>query len=172
MIFKNVKRRNEMLKSVICDEKLSFSMSIVEYNRHISESNENVQQRAYYSFHRFDSRYWWSLFIFFIECNRAECIQIVKSTLFWFQAHSLEISVSNHWDTTDKKCSQTIQRIINLVFSRRESTIILRMRACKQENLLRALSNSRKQASKTSCSRRNQWKSHQKTAIFANSLTM
>ncbi len=67
MIYKDAKCRNEVLKSVICDEKLSFSISIVEYNQHMSESNENVQQRAYYSSHRFDSRYWWSLFIFLLN---------------------------------------------------------------------------------------------------------
>jgi hypothetical protein len=35
MIFHDAKRRNEMLKSIILDEKLSFSISIVEYNRYI-----------------------------------------------------------------------------------------------------------------------------------------
>jgi hypothetical protein len=67
MTYKNAKRRNEILKSVVCDEKISFSTSIVEYNRHMSESNENAQQRAYYSSHRFDCRYWWSLFIFLLN---------------------------------------------------------------------------------------------------------
>ncbi len=67
MIYKNAKCRNEMLKSMIYDEKLSFSISIVEYNQHINESNENAQQRAYYLSHRFDSRYWWSLFIFLLN---------------------------------------------------------------------------------------------------------
>jgi hypothetical protein len=33
----------------------------------MSESNENAQQRAYYSSHRSDSRYWWSLFIFLLN---------------------------------------------------------------------------------------------------------
>ncbi len=57
MIYFNVKRRNEIFKSMICDEKLSFSTSIVEYNRHMNESNENAQQRTYYSSHRFDNYY-------------------------------------------------------------------------------------------------------------------
>ncbi len=43
MIYNHENRRKNVLKSVICDEKLSFSTSIVEYNRHMSESNENVQ---------------------------------------------------------------------------------------------------------------------------------
>jgi hypothetical protein len=67
MIYRDAKCRNEVLKSMICDEKLSFSTSIVEYNQHMSESNENAQQRTYYSSHRFDSRYWWSLFIFLLN---------------------------------------------------------------------------------------------------------
>jgi hypothetical protein len=67
MIYKNVKRRKDVLRSVVCDEKLSFSISIVEYNRHMSESNENAQQRSYYSSHRSDSRYWWSIFIFLLN---------------------------------------------------------------------------------------------------------
>jgi hypothetical protein len=32
IIYKNVKYRNEMFELMICDEKLSFSISIVEYN--------------------------------------------------------------------------------------------------------------------------------------------
>jgi hypothetical protein len=67
MTYKDAKRRNDILKSVVCDEKISFSTSIVEYNRHMSESNENVQQQAYYSSHRLDCRYWWSLFIFLLN---------------------------------------------------------------------------------------------------------
>ncbi len=69
MIYFNVKRRNEIFKSMICDEKLSFSTSIVEYNRHMNESNENAQQRTYYSSHRFDNYYWWSLFIFLLNAT-------------------------------------------------------------------------------------------------------
>jgi hypothetical protein len=57
MIYSHENRRKDVLKSVICDEKLSVSTSIVEYNRHMSESNENAQQRSYYSLHRFDRRY-------------------------------------------------------------------------------------------------------------------
>jgi hypothetical protein len=57
MIYSDAKRRKDVFKSIICDEKISFSASIVEYNRHMSESNENAQQRAYYSSHRSDSRY-------------------------------------------------------------------------------------------------------------------
>jgi Trp operon repressor len=33
----------------------------------MSESDENAQQRSYYSAHRPDSRYWWSIFIFFMK---------------------------------------------------------------------------------------------------------
>jgi hypothetical protein len=69
MIYFDAKRRNKIFKSVIYDEKLSFSISIVEYNRHMSESNENVQQRAYYSAHLSDNRYWWSLFIFLLNAT-------------------------------------------------------------------------------------------------------
>ncbi len=57
MIYNHENRRKNVFKSMICDEKFSFSTSIVEYNRHMSESNENAQQRLYYSFHRFDRRY-------------------------------------------------------------------------------------------------------------------
>ncbi len=67
MTYKDAKRRNNILKSIVCDEKISFSISIVEYNRHMNESDENAQQRAYYSSHRFDCRYWWSLFIFLLN---------------------------------------------------------------------------------------------------------
>ncbi len=57
MIYNHENRRKNVLKSVIYDEKLSFSTSIVEYNRHMNESNENAQQRSYYSLHRLDRRY-------------------------------------------------------------------------------------------------------------------
>ncbi len=67
MTYKDAKRRNEIFKSVVCDEKISFPASIVEYNRHISESDENAQQRAYYLSRRLDCHYWWSLFIFLLN---------------------------------------------------------------------------------------------------------
>ncbi len=57
IVYKEANRRKEVSKSVIYDEELSFSISIVEYNRYMSESNENGQQRAYYSSHRLDSQY-------------------------------------------------------------------------------------------------------------------
>ncbi len=69
IVWKNAKRRNEVLKSIICDEKLSFSISIVEYNRYMSELNENAQQRAYYTSYRRDCRYWWSIFIFLLNAT-------------------------------------------------------------------------------------------------------
>ncbi len=37
MTYKDAKRRNDILKSVVCDENISFSTSIVEYNRHIEK---------------------------------------------------------------------------------------------------------------------------------------
>ncbi len=67
IVYKKTNRQKKVSKSVICDEKLSFSISIVEYNRHMSESDENAQQRAYYSSHRSNNRYWWSLFIFLLN---------------------------------------------------------------------------------------------------------
>jgi hypothetical protein len=67
IVYRDANCRKEVLKSVICDEKLSFSISIVEYNRHMSESNENAQQRAYYSFKRSSRRYWWSFFVFLLN---------------------------------------------------------------------------------------------------------
>ncbi len=67
MIYNDARRRKNVLESVISDEKLSFSISIVEYNRFMSESNENAQQRSYYSSHRLDRRYWWSFFVFLLN---------------------------------------------------------------------------------------------------------
>ncbi len=67
MIYSDARRRKNVLESVISDEKLSFSASIVEYNRFMSESNENAQQRSYYSSHRLDRRYWWSFFVFLLN---------------------------------------------------------------------------------------------------------
>ncbi len=67
IVYKDANRRKGVPKSVICDEKLSFPVSIVEYNRHMGGSDGNAQQRAYYSPHRSDSRYWWSLFIFLLD---------------------------------------------------------------------------------------------------------
>jgi hypothetical protein len=57
MTLKNSERRHEILESAKSDEKLSFSTAIVEYNTHMSESDENAQQRSYYSSHRSDCRY-------------------------------------------------------------------------------------------------------------------
>jgi hypothetical protein len=57
VMYKNAKFRNEVPKSVICDEKLPFPAPIVEYNQHMSGSDGNAQQRAYYTSRRSDSRY-------------------------------------------------------------------------------------------------------------------
>ncbi len=67
VVYKNVRCRNEVLKSVIRDGKLTFPAPIVEYNQHMRGSNENAQQRAYYSSQRLDSRYWWPIFIFLLN---------------------------------------------------------------------------------------------------------
>jgi hypothetical protein len=42
IIYKNAKCRNKVFKLIICNEKLLFSISIVENNQHMSESNENT----------------------------------------------------------------------------------------------------------------------------------
>jgi hypothetical protein len=58
--YKSSEKRHEIFKSSKNSEnseKLSFSISIVEYNTHMSESDENAQQRSYYSAYRSDSRY-------------------------------------------------------------------------------------------------------------------
>jgi glutamyl-tRNA reductase len=64
MMYKNVERRHEIFNvvnsAILIDEtmKISFSISIVEYNTHMRRSDENAQQRAYYSSHdRLDNRY-------------------------------------------------------------------------------------------------------------------
>ncbi len=57
MTFKNSKKRHEILESAKSDEKLSFSIAIVEYNIYMNESDENAQQKSYYSSYRFDCRY-------------------------------------------------------------------------------------------------------------------
>jgi hypothetical protein len=64
MTYKNAERRHEIFNvvnpAILIDEtlKISFSISIVEYNTHMRRSDENAQQRAYYSSHdRLDSRY-------------------------------------------------------------------------------------------------------------------
>jgi glutamyl-tRNA reductase len=66
MTYKNAERRHGIFNAVnrnsaiLIDEtwKISFSISIVEYNTHMRGSDENAQQRAYYSSHnRLDSRY-------------------------------------------------------------------------------------------------------------------
>ncbi len=65
--YKNSEKRHEILKSSENSKKLSFFTSIVEYNTYIRESDENAQKKLYYSFHRFDKRYWWLIFIFFMK---------------------------------------------------------------------------------------------------------
>ncbi len=58
IIYKNFEKRHEIFESVKVDEKLSFSILIVKYNTHISESDKNAQQRSYYSSsHCLDNRY-------------------------------------------------------------------------------------------------------------------
>jgi hypothetical protein len=63
MTYKNSKRRHEIFKSTFSksakdDEKLSFSISIIEYNTHMKRSDENAQQRSYYSSSHFaNNRY-------------------------------------------------------------------------------------------------------------------
>jgi hypothetical protein len=85
MIYNHENRRKDVLKSMICDEKLLFSTSIVEYNRHKSESNENAQQRSYYSSHRFDRRYWWSLFIFLLDAIVLNAFKLWDQLYFDFK---------------------------------------------------------------------------------------
>jgi hypothetical protein len=61
--YKNARRRHEISAdfTVIVEEdeeeKLSFSLFVVEYNQHMSESDENAQQRSYYSSAQPDRRY-------------------------------------------------------------------------------------------------------------------
>jgi hypothetical protein len=61
--YKSSERRHEIFKSAFSksakdEEKLSFSISIVEYNTHMRKSDENAQQRSYYSSsHVKNSRY-------------------------------------------------------------------------------------------------------------------
>lgn len=63
MIYKNAKRRHEVLFLVIhmikneAIFKLFFSISVIKYNSYIKESDENVQQQSYYLPHRPDSQY-------------------------------------------------------------------------------------------------------------------
>ncbi len=63
MTYKNSERRHEIFKAALSksakdEEKLSFSTSIVEYNTHMRESDENAQQRSYYlSSHVTNNRY-------------------------------------------------------------------------------------------------------------------
>ena len=61
MGYKNPTRRHEVLKSAVCliseALKLPFPKPIVEYNLHMRGSDENAQQRSYYSSHRLDRRY-------------------------------------------------------------------------------------------------------------------
>ncbi len=103
--YKNSERRHEIFKS---DEKLSFSTSIVEYNLHMSESDENVQQRLYYSSHRSNVRYWWSIFCWMMKTHdwwettyhasrkhlmrmitwRSSTIQILSTKRFDDESHS------------------------------------------------------------------------------------
>ena len=70
-IWKDAKRRHGISKTAISHvdgvSKLPFSALIVEYNSHMGGSDGNAQQRAYYSPHSSDRRYWWPLFIFFFE---------------------------------------------------------------------------------------------------------
>jgi hypothetical protein len=68
IIYNDLKRRHEDLKFVIYiineKSKFSFLISIVEYNHYMRNSNENAQQRFYYSCQRSNNRYWWSFFTF------------------------------------------------------------------------------------------------------------
>ena len=57
IVFNYAKRRKEVSKLIISNEKIPFSAPIVKYNRYMRESDKNAQQRAYYSSHRLESRY-------------------------------------------------------------------------------------------------------------------
>jgi hypothetical protein len=112
MTYKNAKRRNDISKSVVCDEKISFSTLIVEYNRHMSESDENAQQRSYYSFHRLDSRYWWSLFIFLL--NEI----VLNSYKLW------DLLYSNFKLIHSKLQHQIIETLLTVESTRKQSVVL------------------------------------------------
>ncbi len=63
MTYKSSEKRHEIFKSALSksaknEAKLSFLISIVEYNTHMKKSDENAQQRLYYSsFQINDNRY-------------------------------------------------------------------------------------------------------------------
>jgi hypothetical protein len=53
----------------------------------------------------------------FAERNRSECIQTMRSSLFWFQTYSFEISASDHWDFTNCRINtKTVSRIKDQFF--------------------------------------------------------
>ena len=61
VVYKSHQQRHEISKSIICliDETLQllFPKAIDDYNLHMKESNNNAQQRFYYSAHRVDNCY-------------------------------------------------------------------------------------------------------------------
>jgi hypothetical protein len=121
--WKNPEKRHEIFKSVKSSEKLSFSISIVEYNTHMSESNENAQQRSYYSSQRLDSRYWWSIFIFFLKAVVLNAYKLwdllyshSKMTHLKFQRQIVEDLLAS----TDQ--TRQISSIISLTFINKEDS--------------------------------------------------
>ena len=81
-IWKNAKRRHGISKTAISHvdgvPKLPFPAPIVEYNSHLGGSDGNAQQRAYYSPHRSDRRYWWPLVIFLLEAAVLNAFKLWK----------------------------------------------------------------------------------------------
>jgi hypothetical protein len=123
MIYKDAKCRNEMFKSVICDEKLSCSISIVEYNQHMNKSNENAQQRAYYSSYRFDNRYWWSLSIFLLN---AIVLNVYKLWDRLYSDFKLTHAKFQHQITKTfllKESTRKIWSAISILFSQEENNL-------------------------------------------------
>lgn len=99
MINKSQQRHHSVSKSILIEDafKLPFPLSIVKYNAHMKESDDNAQQWFHYSPHRLDNRYWWLLLIFLLDAvvlNAFKLWRLINSasklTHLKFQNHIVE----------------------------------------------------------------------------------
>jgi hypothetical protein len=79
----------------------------------MSESDENAQQRSYYSAYRSDSRYWWSIFIFFMKAIVLNAYKLWR--LLYLDSKMTHLKFQHQIvETLLKSCDQTRQIIFTL----------------------------------------------------------
>ena len=143
-MYKNFERQHDISKSTICliddSVKLPFSIPIVEYNTHMKRSDGNAQQKSYYSSHRFDNRYWWFVFEFFLKATVLNAYKLWKLLYLDFKMTHLKFQRSIAEELISST-NQTRQRLFNMSIKCTDAKIDAKelTTACKWKHMKKLL---------------------------------